>query len=716
MFAQAKWICDPRFSALSPLDPIAMQNEEKNVWQRAGKLANTHMLVRKTFLYQGGRALLKFTADDYCKLWLNGRYLCEGPAPAYVFALNVNTLDVTEYLQKGENVIAAQVYYEGLINRTWFSGDLRMGLMAELSVDGKIAIATGTDWKHHISRCYTSKKFFGYATQFIEDYDSRLEPHGWQQPDFDDTDWLPSAVIKTDYTFRPSSMEPIVAFDLAPAETRRKQGKLFYDFGTEVVGHVKITATGKRGDKVRILCGEELDEQGEVRYNTLCNCIYDDCWTLDEGENSLRQFEYKGFRYVELQFPAHVTVNHFCVAARHYPFDESLCTLQSSDTLLNSIFAICKNGVKWGNQEGFLDCPTREKGEYSGDMTITGQSHLYLTADVVPFQKVIEDISMSGFINQGLVCIANCALKSGLAEYSLQFALHLLIYYRHTGDKTFVERMLPFAEQVVSYFSEQQRADGMLENFTNGSVLVDWPTSMRDDYDFDVHPNPGKGCMSFINALFIGALDWMNQLYEIMGIAGRHDTAAMKKTFVKLFYRPESGLFVDSEVSTHISLHANIFPAYFGFHPEEGRKQLGDFFRMKGLCCGVYMSFFLLKACGAIGRQDLVWEIMMNRSDRSWYNMVAKGATTCWEVWDHQYKNNISLCHAWASAPISLLVEELLGISAAEPGWTAVHFDPHIPPDLEWLEFEMPIKTGKLKVSHHSGLTTLTLPEGVKRI
>ena len=61
----------------------------------------------------------------------------------------------------------------------------------------------------------------------------------------------------------------------------------------------------------------------------------------------------------------------------------------------------------------------------------------------------------------------------------------------------------------------------------------------------------------------------------------------------------------------------------------------------------------------------------------SWGTMLKQGATTCFEVWGKEYKWNTSLCHPWASSPISILVEDVMGISPSEPGWADFNASPY---------------------------------------
>ncbi len=75
----------------------------------------------------------------------------------------------------------------------------------------------------------------------------------------------------------------------------------------------------------------------------------------------------------------------------HYPFDDSHCTLETDSEILRSVWRICKNSVKYGTQEVYVDCPTREKGQYSGDMVITSAAQAILTGDTSMLKKAIDE-------------------------------------------------------------------------------------------------------------------------------------------------------------------------------------------------------------------------------------------------------------------------------------------------------------------------------------
>ena len=387
-----------------------------------------------------------------------------------------------------------------------------------------------------------------------------------------------------------------------------------------------------------------------------CNCLYEDKLILADGENELEQFEYKCFRYVQLVTKQDVKMWDFCVDYRHYPFDETYCKFHSEDELINQIWTICKNAVRNCSQEAFLDCPHREKGQYLGDLTVTAHSLYYLTGDTKLFRKALTDFANSTKICKGMMAVAPGSFMQEIADFSLLYAYQLLLYYKFSGDKEFLRTMLPIAEGVEAYFDHFQNETGMLENVKTKWNLVDWPVNLRDDYDFELpQPVVGDGCHNVINALYVGMKKCLEEIRAVLGIEHVSQFEELRKAFIDQFYCKETGVFVDSTVSSHSSLHANVFAAFYGLEPEGNR--IPELIRKKGLCCGVFVSYFVLYGLIQMGQKEMAYELITNKTEHSWYNMIREGATTSYEAWGKNQKWNTSLCHAWASAPIPVLME-----------------------------------------------------------
>ena len=135
---------------------------------------NQHILFRRKFRADGhfSSAKLYISADDYYKLYINGQFVAQGPAPSYHFQYNYNEIDIGKYLVEGDNLIAVHTLYQGLINRVWQSGDFRHGLICDVVIDGKTILVSDDSFRVKEHTGYQEMGVSGYQTQFLERYDS----------------------------------------------------------------------------------------------------------------------------------------------------------------------------------------------------------------------------------------------------------------------------------------------------------------------------------------------------------------------------------------------------------------------------------------------------------------------------------------------------------------------------------------------------------------
>lgn len=722
----AKWIGSHDFQTKDPIDVFRKENSSIDNFEiHPENIKNHHMLVRKEFYLPlaDSSYFLDITADDYYKLYINGKFIGQGPAPGYPFHYYVNRFDISGYLEYGVNVIAVHVYYQGLINRVWNSGDLRQGLTAELFCAGRIITATDSTWKYIRAREYLPGKIIGYMTQYIENIDCRLRETGWKERGFDDSKWVfAKENPRTDYSFFLQDTPPLEVWHLRPEKIIRKAaGEYFVDFGHEITGQVDFFASGKNGDEVEILCGEETLENNEtsVRYNMRSNCEYKETWTLSgRQKESPGFFDYKAFRFCEIKdYGEAVDPDSIIAIVRHYPFNDSAVEFSCSDKILQGIWDICVNGVRYGTQEGYLDCPGREKGQYLGDMTVTAHSHMLLTGDGRLFKKALREFALSSKICPGLLAVAPGSHMQEIADYSLQWPMQIITYYKYTGDVDFLREMFPYVKGLEDYFSSFAGEDGLLENFNEKWNLVDWPEHFRDGYDFKGCAKTEIGCHNVINALYYGMLKNISTIESILGKTISKDYEKVKESFLKVFFDNKEKRFVDAKGSGHSSLHSNIFPLYFGMVSENGPlENVIEFVKSKRMGCSVYMAYFLLKALCACGEYKYVFELLTSGQERSWYNMVRQGATTCFEAWGKDQKWNTSLCHPWAGAPISIIVEEILGVNPGVPGWKEIIFEPKILTSLNNARCTLATPVGTVSVCVENGKANIDVPEGIPLI
>lgn len=705
----ARWISDPAFAGSTPPDLLHKESGEHPAPDHPPELQNRHMLVRKTFVLDElpAEAVLRITADDYYKLHLNGEFVGQGPAQCYAFNYYYNEWDVRDRLRAGENRIDVDVYYQGLVNRAYNSGDLRQGMIAELHTEAGAVLATDASWQFRIATQYGPAPIVGYDTQYLENIDQRK---------LDGDDWAPvAAQSDLNHTLVPQPTPPLDVHRITPEKVDvLGDGHYLIDFGQELTGQFELRARGAAGDTVQLRCGEELNEDGRsVRYELRCNCTYDETWTLSGKDDVLDQYEYKAFRYVEVHGPSGaVQPESFAAIVRHYPMAPDACEFTSADDQLTRIWELCCRGVQLCAQENFVDCPSREKGQYLGDNTVIGHSHLYLSGDPRLVRKAISEFALTRTVCPGLLAVAPGHRMQEIADFSLQWPLQLLTYYRYTGDLDFLREMADVADGILEHFRTFTRADGLLSDVVDKWNLVDWPEGMRDGYDFPLGQPVGLGCHNVVNAFYYGCIDAVQQIKDILGIPYRDELPRLREAFQHTFLG-SGEVFTDAERSSHTSLHANVLPLYFGLAPEPVVPRIVSMIRERRLSCGTYFSYFLLNALTAHGEAALAYELIGGADPNSWATMLNEGATACCEVWSKDQKWNTSLCHGWASAPIPVLIEGIIGLRPEKAGWEEIRFAPQIPAAMAPFHLTVPTPAGSLEVQYDGHRAELTAPPGV---
>ncbi|MBQ8640817.1 MAG: family 78 glycoside hydrolase catalytic domain [Clostridia bacterium] len=659
---KAKWIMPPAYADVTPVEPDPKDSP--------AEFQNRHFRFTKTVTAAdpaGEPIVVSISADDYYVLYINDTYVCQGPAPSYLFRYAWNRKDVSAYMKPGENRIDVHVFSQGLYNRVWESADLRCGLFCQIEQGDTVLAATDADWLCAEDLRYTGKEHTGYHTQFLEHYDCRLtltepKPAVVTENPVYVLDENPAFII----SLQPK--KPVREWMLLPDAEKRPMGGMLYDFGTEIAAHIKLSLVGHEGDQIRLLAGEELLTDADpdsmtaedgVRHEMRCNCNYDETITLAEGKNEIRQFDYKTFRYVEIRPVSGSPAWDLSADARYAPFRYEHCSLETNDDRLADVFRICKEGVRVGAQEVFMDCPHREKGQYAGDLTITSHSHLWLTGDVTMLERAIIAQLDSARYFPGIRAVTPGALDQKIADYSLQLPILLKRHYDFTKNLDFLRAAMPTLTGMIEYFKTFMNGDGLLEGVDTMWNLVDWPKNLRDGYDFVLEPVPEEGPHCVLNAFWTGCLYGYEELCRISGTDYAPIADSVKEAFNNAFFDKADRCYHDSRKTTHSALQSNCIPLYYDICPEGYRDAVAEVVIGKGIRAGVYVTYFMLHGLCSAGYRDAAYRFLI--CDEAWYNMVKEGATTCYEAWGKEQKWNTSLCHPWASAPVSVLIEGILG-------------------------------------------------------
>ncbi len=655
-----KFISHPDFAELTPIIVFHKEHAEISVPKNPKELQNRHILYRKKVgLTKPEKAILRISADDHYKLYINGTFVCEGPAPSYPCAYYFNELDVTPYLKNGENTVAVHTYYQGLINRVWVSGDLRQMLWAELICDGETSLVTDSSWLCTYHTGYSEYGKLGYDTVFTECFDSRSKEIGFERPGFDDSAWIFAKTKKhTDYNLIKQPTSVLSYEKYLPVFTEKRGNTLFIDFGREAAGNLSALFKGRPGDSVIFRYGEELNDDGTVRFKARCNCIFEEKMILSGKDDRLDFYDYKAYRYAEIILPDGAEVSDISFTARFYPYEEKAEYPDYGEDF-KKIIRLCADTIKYGTQECYVDCPSREKGQYLGDVSIAARAHAVLTGDTAMMKKAILDFCRSSFICPGIMAVSTSSLMQEIADYSLQLAAQVLWIYKTDGDIDFLKSTKPYLDAQLEYFKKYMRADGLLDGVTEKWNLVDWPANLRDGYDFPLTKPIGLGLHNVINAFWIGHLKALDEINKILGSSETGLTSKAEKSFTEIFFNKESGLFCDTPEHTHSSVHSNVLPLLFGICKDNTqlKHRIVEFIMKKRLSSmGVYMAYFTLAALMKNGFEKEALELTLD--PECWLNMLSQGATAAFEAWGKEQKSNCSLFHPWATAPLIIFSKD----------------------------------------------------------
>lgn len=649
-----KWITDREFYRLPPRN--VFHRQLKKVDLPCDEHRNRHILFRKSFQWAAGqKATAYISADDYYKLYINGQFVTQGPTPAYHFQYNYNVVDVTPYLKAGNNMIAVHTLYQGLINRTWQSGDHRHGLIFDLEADGQLLCCSDETCKTAVHSGYRETGTCGYDTHFLESYNSAAPEVGFERPDYDDSGWEFAQISQTaDHTLVPQASHMLTFERITPTQTKKTENGYIFDFGSTYVGCLEVTAKGPKGAEVTVRCGQEL-ENGEVRYKLRANCVYEEQWLLGEGESPLDWFDYKSFRYAQLLLPGGVEIKSVSLKAQHYPFKLSSKLKEEylGDPDMQRIWDLCVHTLCYGTQEVVQDCMDRERGFYLGDGSYTSLTLMLLTGDDSMARRLIDDAFATDFITDTLVTCMNCSFMQECAEYPLILVQMVLWHYRFTGDLAYLKQNYAKVVKLLNAYKNHYEQGNLLTGLDKWCV-VEWPRTYRHGYD--VFIKEGQVCTEAhvaINAYYLYAVKLANLMAEILEQPPYRDTAPLQEAFEKAFLSREKMLFKDGENTDHISLVGNCFVYGFGLCNEpQFLENFETMLKEHGIdSLYLFCTFPTLMGLVRHDRPELLRDALLNGG--AWKRMLREGATTTFEGWGKETKWNTSLFHltiAYAAA------------------------------------------------------------------
>ncbi|QJU52582.1 family 78 glycoside hydrolase catalytic domain [Herbiconiux sp. KACC 21604] len=669
-------------------------------------------------------ASLRLSAHGVCEASINGRPVSDELLTpgwtSYEWRTRFTEHDVTELVQGAAIAIGIRVgngWYRGRLG--WEGGRAfygsRLAAIAELRIrfsDGhEHLVVTDSQWRTSTGETTDDDLYDGQRI------DARRAQPGWDSAGFDDSGWEPAEEIASDTARLVASAVPPVRRlrEVAPVSVGLgPSGRVIVDFGENLVGWVRVTATGAAGARITIRHAEVLEE-GEPAMRPLRSARATDEYTLSGGLDVFEPtFTFHGFRYVEVEgWPGddYTRLTAVVVGSDLHRIGRFAC----SDPDLTRLH---ENVVR-SMQGNFLalptDCPQRdERLGWTGDIAVFAPTAAFLFDAQAFLADWLRDLALEQRAHGGVVpyVVPDLFRHTGVPAALEPFDATAIwgdaaawvpwALWQAYGDPEMLREAYPsmaaHARRVRSLLS----ADGV---WHTGFQFGDWldPTAPPDD-PMAAAADPGVVATASayrtarILADTAAVLGYPDDLVEFEALA-----ASLRAAF--------RSVYVGSGTIRSDSVTVYALAIVFGLVAEEDLRWAGDRLSELVAAAGHRISTgfagtpFVLDALTRTGHTDAAYTLLLQPECPSWLYSVRMGATTIWERWDSMLPDGTvnpgemtSFNHYALGAVADWMHRSIGGLAPAEPGYRRILVEPRLDGRLGWAKASLETPLGRASV------------------
>jgi len=619
-------------------------------------------MFRKNFVLSGTikTAELSICGLGYSYIWLNGKKITPdlfiAPVGNYSKTLWYNTYDVTNLLNKGENILAIICgcgwYNEG-IESAWDFDKAKWRdnpkFIMQLDADGNTVVKSDNSWKYNINSPITYNQL-----RCGEHFDSRLYDEKWTKQNFDDSAWRQAEEDSTPPkgVFRLCECEPIRECKVFPAKTMYQTGdnKYIFDIGKNISGYIRLHTNQNSGDKLTIRYAEEVNSDYSLQLNDMETYYPTTPFQTDEficcGKAFTWSpiFAYHGFRYIEISGIKNPSLNDVSGVFVHQDV-KPRTGFECSDIRINMLFKAGQMSTLSNMFYMPTDCPTREKLGWANDAQASVQQMLLNFETEHVFEKWLTDIydamREDGAL-PGIIPTAGWGYHWGNGPVSdgVLFEIPYRLYL-HTGNKNPLTDSIPYFERYLDYLDAQSDKDGSI-----AFGLDDWAAPDSDD----------KVNSVFINALL--KIKFIRILLLARELNGMNTDAIKQKEkdaieWVKSKYLLNGICSINKQTAVAMLIYFDIYDDF-----EVLKMQLKELVEKQNFHhdCGMVGLRYLYRALSKCGLQEYAYKIISAEGFPSYIDWLDNGATTLYERWNMtESKNHHMYSHfmAWLMTDIA---------------------------------------------------------------
>jgi alpha-L-rhamnosidase len=660
--------------------------------------------LRKAFPIDGSveRARVYVCGLGYYELRINGKRVGKNVLdPGYTTyekRILYSSYDVTRLLEKGDNAVGV------MLGKGWSPVRLLMlQLNIELEGGRTVSIVSDPSWKQTDGPIVQDSLYDG------EIYDARMETPGWDMPGYDETGWVPVETgIFPKGTLSAQMIPPIQVMDtIVPMNiTNPQKGVYVFDMGQNFSGWVELKVSGPRGSEVRLRHAELLYENGMINQENLRSAKAEDIYILkgEEAEIYQPRFTYHGFRYVELTgFPGVPNMETIRGKVVHSAVKQ-VGSFSCSEPILNRL----QHLIIWSQKTNLHSIPTDcnqrdERMGWLGDAHLTAEQAMMnfdMGAFYTKFIRDIQDVQdKEGALTDTVPHI--WGQRPADPAWGTAYPLLCWYMYRYYGDESILKTQYDGVKEYVEFLRSKAN-DDLLEFSHYG----DWVA---------IEKTPGDFVSSFyyyydvlILTKMAEALGYDAEIKTYKALSERIKTAIHKKYF-------------DAETKNYANgtQTANLLPLYLDIVPDEqtgavyGNLRSDILYKNNThLTTGIIGTKYLLDVLTKHHACDLAYELATQTTYPSWGFMIASGATTLWELWQHKTGPSMnSHNHPMFGSVGTWLYQALVGIKQpeGESGFQNILIQPHMVRDLRYVNGLIHTPRGRIHCSWSRSARSLSL-------
>ena len=731
---QAKWVAPELFllttadcDCRDAINAFAKQHFEEKQAQKEEAQREEYIphqpasYLRKVFSAEapGESARLYITACGLYEAHLNGQrvgnmVLAPGAWTADQH-LGVQTYDVSELLQDGENVL------EILLGDGWYrstsgvDGDRnlfgeKIGVLFQLQAGGEILCISDEEMEASQSGPIRQNDM-----QQGEVYDARME---------EITDWHGVSVMQ-DAGLKLCGMNSVPILEQETFAGRlftAPNGETVLDFGQNLAGYVEMNVTAHAGQQILLTCGEALDADGNfTNENFQDRNRHKEGGTQQylqlickEGENYFKpHFTIMGFRYAKVETdldPADLENARFTAHAVYSDMPET-GQFRCSNEDVNQLVRNSLRSMKSNFCDVPTDCPTRERAAWTGDMGVFADTGLYLMDCYPVIEKWLGECRLSQYPDGRMANIAPpngkaspvTALLCGSAGWGDACIIVPWTLYQRYGDLRILKENYEMMQKWYAFLlgrarqTTPEQCGGPYAEYTvlNGFDYGEW--CEPDVSNMAALRSPRKSVGTAYLA-YSGKI-----LSQIAAVLGEADDAAQYLEISRKACAAYRDSFTEDGV-IHSGRQAEYVRAIrFGLLSEEEAGQAAAQLNRMIIENGYHLNTGFLSTpflCGVLcdyGYTDTAYRLLLQEEAPGWLYAVKKGATSIWETWegiDAQGQPHESLNHYSYGAVCGWLFRDVCGISVAG---TDVRIAPTPDPHLSYAQASYDSPLGRIE-------------------